>query len=115
VPSQPLAFFRFPEDLIQREAACTFVDRLKDQDMKQHLLMGGERSLSEAHNQALKLEVAEKPIAKLWEVRAGVPMRTWLTVAECLWTGQPVYAGSVEMSVTSEQTVDRDMTGRPVK
>jgi hypothetical protein len=46
-------FFRFPDYFVPREAVSTFVDRLKDQDMKQHLLIGGERSLSEAVNQAL--------------------------------------------------------------
>jgi hypothetical protein len=90
VPNPPQVFFGFPEDFIQGEAACTFVDGLKDQDMKQHLLMGGERSLSEALNQALKLEVADRPVANLREVRAGAPMRTWLPAAECLTTGQPV-------------------------
>jgi hypothetical protein len=69
VPSPPQIFFGFPEDFIQKKAACTFIDGLKDQDMKQHLLMGGERSLSEALNQALKLEVADKPVAKLLETR----------------------------------------------
>jgi hypothetical protein len=38
-----------PEHLIQREAACAFIDGARDQDMKQHL-MGGKRSLDETLN-----------------------------------------------------------------
>lgn len=53
-----------------REAACAFIYRAGDQDVKQHLLMGGKRTLDEALNQALKLVVlkaAAKPVTKLWE------------------------------------------------
>jgi hypothetical protein len=59
-----------PGDFIVREAACAFIYRAGDQDVKQHLLMGGKRTLDEALNQALKLVVlkaAAKPVTKLWE------------------------------------------------
>jgi hypothetical protein len=62
------------EDVIQREAVYVFVNRVKDWDIKQHLLMGGERSLNEALNQALKPEAAEvaaRPPAKVQEERTG--------------------------------------------
>jgi hypothetical protein len=49
------ALVRLPEDFIQRQV-YTSVNGLKDWDMKQHLLMGSERSFNEALNQALKLE-----------------------------------------------------------
>jgi hypothetical protein len=35
-------------DLIQRESAHAFVNGVKDQELKQHFLMGGDRSLNEA-------------------------------------------------------------------
>jgi kynurenine formamidase len=56
----PLAF-------IQTEAAHTFIDSVRDQEVKQHLLMGGDRNLNEALNQALKLEAAK--------AAAGLPAR----------------------------------------
>jgi hypothetical protein len=34
-------------DFIQREAAHAFVDGVRDREVKQHLLMGGDRSLNE--------------------------------------------------------------------
>ena len=46
--------------------------------MKQHLLMGGDQTLNEALNQALKLEAAKAaagPPARLQEL-TGVPART---------------------------------------
>jgi hypothetical protein len=44
-----------PLDFIQREAAHTFVDGVRDREVKQHLLMDSDRSLNEALIQALKL------------------------------------------------------------
>jgi hypothetical protein len=40
-------------DFIQREAALAFVNAVRDQEMKQHLLMGGNWSLNKALNQTL--------------------------------------------------------------
>jgi hypothetical protein len=71
------ALVSLSETYIQTDAAYKFVDRVKDQELKQHLLMGGKRSLNEACDQVLKLEAAKTaagPPARLWEVRAGAPM-----------------------------------------
>jgi hypothetical protein len=38
---------------IQRDAAHAFMDGVKDREVKEHLLMGGDRSLNEALNQPL--------------------------------------------------------------
>jgi hypothetical protein len=78
------------EDFMQRKTAYVFITGVKDQGMKQHLLMGSKRSLTEALNQALMLEAtkaAATPTIKLWEVRAGVPMGTHTPATECHWTG----------------------------
>jgi hypothetical protein len=40
-------------------AVCSFVSGVKDWDVKQYLLIGSERSLNEALNQALKLETVK--------------------------------------------------------
>jgi hypothetical protein len=40
-------------DFMQRKAANAFVDGVRDLEVKQHFLMGGDRSLNEAVNQAL--------------------------------------------------------------
>jgi hypothetical protein len=61
------ALVGLPVDSIQREAAHAFVDGVRDRELKQHLLMGGDRLL----NQALKLDAAKGaagPPAKLQEV-----------------------------------------------
>jgi hypothetical protein len=42
-------------DFIQRKAAHAFIDGVRDRELKQHFLMGSDRSL----NQALKLEAAK--------------------------------------------------------
>jgi hypothetical protein len=79
-----------PEDFIQREAACAFIDRARDQDMKQRLLMRGKRSLDETLDQALKLvflKAAAGPVANLWEVRARASMRKQLVWTEHYRTG----------------------------
>jgi hypothetical protein len=49
----PLAF-------IQTEASHAFIDGVRDRELKQHLLMGGDRNLNEALNQAMKLEAAKE-------------------------------------------------------
>jgi hypothetical protein len=56
---------------IQREAAHALIDGVRGQELKQHFLMGSDRSLSKAFNQALKLEVvkaAAGPPTRLSEV-----------------------------------------------
>jgi hypothetical protein len=68
--------------------------------------MGGEKSLNEALNQAVKLEaakVAVRPPAKLSEVRAAALIRIRSPATERR------RAGSVETSATSEETVKRDV------
>jgi hypothetical protein len=52
------------------------VNRVKDSDIQQHLLVSGERSLNETVNLALKPEaakVAVRPPAKVWEQITGAP------------------------------------------
>jgi hypothetical protein len=66
------ALLIFLKDYIHREATYAFVHVVKDWDMKQHL-MGSERSLKEVLNQALKLEVADGPSARLRDVKASGP------------------------------------------
>jgi hypothetical protein len=67
---------RLPEDFIQRETVYVFVNTVNDSDIKQHLLMGGERSLNKTVNLALMPEavkVAVRPPAKVWEQITGAP------------------------------------------
>ena len=56
------AFVELPVAFIRTEAAHSFIDGVRDRELKQHLLIGGDRTLNEALNQALKLE-AEKAAA----------------------------------------------------
>jgi hypothetical protein len=75
---------RLPVDFIQREVANAFIDRTRDQEEKQHLLMEGNRSLIETLNQAVKLEVekvAARPPVRLREVMR-THTETWLPPAE---------------------------------
>jgi hypothetical protein len=63
---------------------------VKNEDMKQYLLIIGERALGEYFKQTLKIEavkVAARLPAKLCVVRAGVPMGTWSPVTKCHRTG----------------------------
>ena len=56
---------------IKTEAAQSFIDGVRDREVKQHLLMGGDRTLKEAINQALKLEATKTtagPPARLREL-----------------------------------------------
>jgi hypothetical protein len=60
-----------PIGYIQTEAAHAFINGIRDREVKQHLLMGGDRTLNEALNQALKLEAAKAaawPTARMREV-----------------------------------------------
>jgi hypothetical protein len=49
------------KDIIHRAAAYALANRMKGREVKQHILMDGERSLNKALNQALKLEAAKAP------------------------------------------------------
>jgi hypothetical protein len=65
------ALVRLPVGYIQTEAAHAFIDGVWDREVKQHLLMGGDRTANEALNQALQLKVAKAaawPPARLREV-----------------------------------------------
>jgi hypothetical protein len=66
-----------PSAFIQTEAANAFIDGVQDQEVKQHLLMGGDRNINEALNQALKLEAAKAAAASPARLRGltGVPCR----------------------------------------
>jgi hypothetical protein len=60
---------------VQREAAYAFFNRIRDQELKLRLLIGGERTLVEAICQALRLEAAKaaaRIAAGLHMVRARV-------------------------------------------
>jgi hypothetical protein len=77
---------------IRREATHAFVDRVRDLELKQHLLMGSGRFLNEALDQALKLKVVEPAAGtpvKLREVTRA-PMGTWLPPVEHHKNGQLV-------------------------
>jgi hypothetical protein len=66
-----------PVTFIQTEATHSFIDGVRDREVKQHLLMGGDRTLNEALNQALKLEAVQAaagPLARLREL-TGAPAR----------------------------------------
>jgi len=71
------AFVGLPVTFIQTEAAHSFINGMWDWEVKQHLLLGGDRTLNEALNQALKLEVAKATAgspARLREL-TGAPAR----------------------------------------
>ena len=63
------AFAGLPVTFILTEAAHSFINGVRDQEVKQHLLMGGHRTLNDALNQALNLEAIK--------VAAGLPARLW--------------------------------------
>jgi len=67
------ALVELPVAFIQTGAAHPFIVGLLDREVKQHLLMGGDRTLNEALNQALKLEAATRPPAKLRELTGVTP------------------------------------------
>jgi hypothetical protein len=71
------AFVGLPVTFVQTEAAHSFIDGVREREVKQHLLRGGHRTLNEALNQALKLEAAKAaagPPARLREL-TGAPAR----------------------------------------
>jgi hypothetical protein len=111
------ALIRLLDDVIQREASCASHHGIEDGEIKKCLVMGDEWSLNKAFNEALKVEivnVAGRLSAKLWIVRIGSPKRTRLPSTKQPRTEWP-YAGSVETSVTSENTVDRNVSRRPTR
>jgi hypothetical protein len=70
------ALVGLPVGYIQMEAAHACIDGVRDREVKQHLLMGGDRTLNEAFNQALKLEAAAWPTARpreMTRVPTGMP------------------------------------------
>jgi ribosomal protein L34E len=86
-------------DHIQTEAAHAFIDGIRDGEVKQHLLLGGDRTLNEALNQAMKLDAAKAaawPTSRVREV-TRVPTGRPPTPPErrrseqpvCWWCGQP--------------------------
>ena len=100
------ALVGLPVAFVQMEAAHSFIDSIWDWEVKQHLLMGGDRTLNEALNQALKLEAAK--------VAAGSParLRSWLgrllgQVSHLIADERDdPYAGSVGPPVICAETVD---------
>jgi hypothetical protein len=65
------AFVGLPEGHIQTEAAHAFIDEIRDWEVKQYLLMGGDRTLNDALNRDLSIEAAKaatRPTARLREV-----------------------------------------------
>jgi hypothetical protein len=65
------ALVGLPVGYIHTAAAHASIDGVRDLEVKQHLLMGGDRTLNEALNQALKLEATKAaawPTARLREV-----------------------------------------------
>jgi hypothetical protein len=85
------ALVGLPVGYIQTEAAHSFIDGVRDREVKQHLLLGGDRSLNEALNQALKLEAAKAA------------------------AGQPVRLREVTRAPTGgNESVDTRREGRPV-
>jgi hypothetical protein len=63
-------------------AAYVSINGVKYQDMKEHPLMDGKRSLNKALNQAAE------PSANMQEIRDGAYMRIWSPVTWCHRTGQ---------------------------
>jgi hypothetical protein len=53
------ALVGLPVGYIQTEAAHAFINGIRDREVKQHLQMGGDRTLNEALNQTVKLEAAK--------------------------------------------------------
>jgi hypothetical protein len=86
------ALVGLPVGFIQTEAAHAFIDGVRDREVKQHLLMGGDDTLNGALNQALKLEaakVAAGPPPRLREVTRA-PSGTTLLPPQCRRDGRLV-------------------------
>jgi hypothetical protein len=68
------AYVDSTEQHISREVTRAFADEVRRRDLKQQLLFGGKRTLSEALNQALELEavdIAAGTPSWLWQVSTG--------------------------------------------
>jgi len=79
----PVAFF-------QTGAAHAFMDGIRDRELKRHLLKGGDRTLNEALNQAMKMEAskaAPEPPARLQKF-TGALART-RQLSDHRWEGRP--------------------------
>jgi hypothetical protein len=100
-------------DFIQKEAAHAFIEEVKNQELKQHLLMGGKRSLNEALTQDLKLVAAKATAGKQARLRGvtRVAKGSRSPPAECHRDGRPVCWQCGE-SRFPQQTVDRDLARR---
>jgi len=64
--------------LPSNRGAHSFIEGVRDREVKQHFLLGGDRTLNEALNQALNLEAARAtavPLARLREL-TGAPARS---------------------------------------
>jgi hypothetical protein len=86
------ALVGLPADHIQTEAAHAFIEGIRDREVKQYLLMGGDGTLNEALSQALKLEAAKAaawPTARMREV-TRVPTRRPPTPPERRRNERPV-------------------------
>jgi hypothetical protein len=97
------ALVGLPVGYIRTETAHAFIHGIRDREVKQHLLMGGGRTLNEAPNQALKLEAAKAaawPTARMREV-TRVPTARPLEV-------NARFAGGADSPVTSKNTAGRD-------
>ena len=71
----PVAFF-------QTEVTHAFIDGIRDREVKQHLLKGGDRNLNESLNQALKMETskaAAQPPARLQELTGALARASQLS------------------------------------
>jgi hypothetical protein len=98
-----------------RTSSYMFANRMKGREVKQHLLMDGERFLNKALNEALKIEDVKapaRPPMRLWEVRGRAPMGTWLPLAELHGTGWPKCWKCED--VMSEVTVNSNITRRTI-
>jgi hypothetical protein len=104
-----------PVDFIQREAAHEFIDGMRDWEVKQHLLMGGDRSLNEALNQDMKLEVkaaAGTPARLTMRQVTTVPVETLPPPADSHRDGQLVcwQCGNTGHLADCQQRPDKEVT-----
>jgi hypothetical protein len=98
------ALVGLPVGYIRTEAAHAFIDGIRAREVKQHLLMGGDRMLNEALNQALKLEAAKAaawPTARLREVKYLLQGHLHHPSAAEM---NDRYAGGADSPVTSKDT-----------
>jgi hypothetical protein len=71
------AFVGLPENFIQEGTAYAFIDGVKEQEMKHHLLKDDKRSVKEFLSHSPNLEAGmEAARGRMQEVRAGVSTET---------------------------------------